>query len=551
MSKEKNNNKQFIQNNLNVVHFKNSQKMKEILDESIDLVITSPPYFNIKDYFKDGKQEKTHSKSENKDIGNQDSYDTYLKEMLKVWKECWRVLKPNGKLCINVPLMPMLKKKYSTHENRNIFDIQSDIQNSILKNTELHLMDLYIWNRTNSTKRLMFGSYPYPSNFYNQNIIEFITVFVKGGKSSKRSKEIKEKSKLTQWEWINYTKQIWDIPIPNKSDLAFGIHSAIMPEEIPYRLIKLFSFVGDVVLDPFSGSGTTLKIAKDLDRNYIGYELYDSYKEIINKKVENIVVKNNNEKYINTLINKDINVGLNLILNNSIDLIVADPPYNISISEWDTFETEEKYFIFMKNWLLKAISKLKNNGSIYLFNNSKNSAKLLMFLEECGLNIQNSIIWYKKDGFAPSKRKYINNQETILFLTKGDDYIFNYEEIRVPYESKERIEAATKNGILKNGKRWFPNENGKMCTDVWEFSSDRHQNKINGKTVKAIHPTVKPSAMIERIILASSNEGDVVLDLFSGSGTTSIAAKKLKRNFIAIENNKEYAMYINKRLHDE
>lgn len=267
-----------------------------------------------------------------------------------------------------------------------------------------------------------------------------------------------------------------------------------------------------------------------------------------NQNLENIVVKNDNEKYTNIIIEKDINVGLNLISNNSVDLIVADPPYNISISEWDIFETEEAYFIFMKKWLLKSISKLKNNGSIYLFNNSKNSAKLLVFLEKCGLNIQNSIIWYKKDGFAPSKRKYVNNQETILFLTKGDNYIFNYEEIRVPYASKARIGAAAKNGILKNGKRWFPNENGKMCTDVWEFSSYRHQNKINGKTVKAMHPTIKPIAMIERIILASSNEGDIVLDLFSGSGTTSIAAKKLKRNSIAIENNKEYVAYINKRL---
>ena len=101
-----------------------------------------------------------------------------------------------------------------------------------------------------------------------------------------RKKEIKEQSKLTQEEWVEFTKQIWHIPIPNKSDVAFGKHPAIMPSEIPYRLIKLFSFVGDTVLDPFAGSGTTLKAAKELKRHYIGYELYENYKSVIEEKLK-------------------------------------------------------------------------------------------------------------------------------------------------------------------------------------------------------------------------------------------------------------------------
>ena len=206
--------------------------------------------------------------------------------MLKVWKECERVLKPNGKLCINVPLMPMIKKDYTTHYNRHIFDMQSDIQNSILTHTKLYLMDIYIWHRTNSTKKLMFGSYPYPRNFYAQNTTEFITIYVKDGVPVNNVlPEFKEKSKLTQDEWTEYTKQIWDIPIPNKKDIGFGKHPAIMPEEIVKRCIRLFSFFGDTVLDPFAGSGTTLKVAKGLGRNYIGYELYKNYKEIIDQKL--------------------------------------------------------------------------------------------------------------------------------------------------------------------------------------------------------------------------------------------------------------------------
>ena len=274
-------NKSFI----NQVFYKSSQNMSELPDFSVDLIITSPPYFNIKDYSKDGYQNISHSQNKACDLGSIDSFDEYIKGLLEVWKECFRVLRPNGKLCINVPLMPMLKKNLTTHHNRHIFDLQSEIQNSILKNTKFFLMDLYIWNRVNTTKSLMFGSYPYPNNFYAKNTSEFITIFVKDGKPKFVDKTIKEESKLTQTEWVEFTKQIWNIPIPNKSDIAFGKHAAIMPAEIPYRLIKMYSFKNDIILDPFAGSGTTLWMAKNLRRNFVGYELYENYKNLINERL--------------------------------------------------------------------------------------------------------------------------------------------------------------------------------------------------------------------------------------------------------------------------
>lgn len=273
------------------IYFKNSQKMSDVKNETVDLIITSPPYFNIKDYAKNGYQDEIHSKNHTNQIGDIKNYKTFIQELQKVWKECERVLKPNGKLIINTPLVPMKKKEFTTHYNRHIFDLNADIQTSIIyrKNTEMFLFDTYIWNRTNTSKSLMFGSYPYPRNFYAQNTSEFITVYVKDGMPKNGlPSDIKEKSKLSQKEWVEYTKQIWDIPIPNKSDLAFGEHSAIMPEEIVKRCVKLFSFIGDTVLDPFAGSGTTLKVAKQLKRNYIGYEIMDNYRQIIEKKLGSV-----------------------------------------------------------------------------------------------------------------------------------------------------------------------------------------------------------------------------------------------------------------------
>ncbi len=274
---------------LNKIFFKDARKMTDLPDNSIQLVVTSPPYFNIKDYSLDGYQKDKRSEKIRGQIGDIADYKKYVNEMLQVWKECERVLKPNGKLVVNTPLMPMFKKVLDTHFNRHIFNINSDIENSILDNTGLFLLDIYIWNRTNPSKKLMFGSYPYPRNFYAQNTIEFITVYVKDGPSENNlPKDIKEKSKLTEKEWVEFTKQIWNIPIPGKGDLAFGEHSAIMPEEIVRRCVRLFTYVGDTVLDPFAGSGTTLKVAKELKRNYVGYEISKSYERVMNLKLQSL-----------------------------------------------------------------------------------------------------------------------------------------------------------------------------------------------------------------------------------------------------------------------
>ncbi|WFQ90865.1 site-specific DNA-methyltransferase [Mycoplasma feriruminatoris] len=250
----------------------------------------------------------------------------------------------------------------------------------------------------------------------------------------------------------------------------------------------------------------------------------------------------------NNVYNMDIIDFLKKIKNNSVDLIIADPPYNQRIDYWDEFENEPEYMNFMKHWLKLAIKKLSDNGSIYIFNNSYNSALLLPYLLKKQLILQNWIIWYKKDGFNNTTKRYVNNQETILFLTKSKNYTFNYNDIRCEYTSKDRLNSAANKGIIKNGKRWFPNPNGKLCTDVWEISSVRLSNKIKGKTIKTDHPTPKPAKLIERIIKASSNEGDLVLDLFSGSGITSLECIRNNRNFLSCEKDEKYYRLIKEKI---
>lgn len=245
---------------MNKIFHKSSESMAEIEDNSIRCIITSPPYFNVKDYGMDNQIGKSSA-----------TYEHFIDSMLPVWQECFRILKPNGKLCINSPIMPMEKKVYSTHYNRDILNINNDIEYSVLQNTNFFRYGQVIWDK-GSTDQLMMGSYPYPPNFYFLNTIEFINVFVKDGKPEQLDREFKEQSRLGKEEWREYISTIWRFA--PEGDRR---HPAPFPVELPRRLIKLFSFKGDVIVDPFMGSGTTAVAAVQTGRSFIGYEINRQY----------------------------------------------------------------------------------------------------------------------------------------------------------------------------------------------------------------------------------------------------------------------------------
>jgi DNA modification methylase len=253
------------------VFMKDAKQMSDLPDGSVNLIITSPPYWTLKDYDNDDQIGKGSS-----------SYEYYIDELNKVWKECVRVLAPDGKMCINI--MPfLLTGKAARYKRRETRLVLGDIEKFMDSTNEMYQFALFIWDKRKIARFSSFGSYPYPPNMFSTYPYEWITVFSKKGKREPVSKDIKEKSKLTHKEWSEWAiNSIWEMqPAKAKAEK----HPAPFPEELPKRLIKLFSFHNDVVLDPFAGTGTTLKVALDLGRRAVGYELNNDYLELIKNKL--------------------------------------------------------------------------------------------------------------------------------------------------------------------------------------------------------------------------------------------------------------------------
>jgi len=247
-----------------------SRRMREVKDESVHLIITSPPYWQLKDYG-NGKQ-----------IGFNDCYEEYINNLNLVWNECHRVLHKGCRLCINIGDQFARSVYYGRYK---VIPIRTEII-KFCESAGFDYMGAIIWQKVTTCHTTggatVMGSFPYPRSGILKLDYEFILLFKKYGKSvSQRiSKEIKEQSKLTQEEWNQFFTGHWNFPGERQDK-----HLAMFPEELPRRLIKMFSFVGDIVLDPFLGSGTTSLVAKNLYRNSIGYEINEDFLPIIKEKL--------------------------------------------------------------------------------------------------------------------------------------------------------------------------------------------------------------------------------------------------------------------------
>ena len=245
-----------------------SRRMNEVKDESVHLIITSPPYWQLKDY---GPKEQ---------IGYNDKYQDYINNLNLVWNQCHRVLHKGCRLCINIGDQFARAVYYGRYK---IIPIRTEII-KFCEAVGFDYMGAIIWQKVTTCNTTggatVMGSFPYPRNGIIKLDYEFILIFKKLGKSSKVPKEIKEKSRLSQNEWNEYFYGHW-----NFSGEKQDKHLAPFPEELPKRLIKMFSFAGDTILDPFLGSGTTSIAALKLSRNSIGYEVNIEYLATIKKRL--------------------------------------------------------------------------------------------------------------------------------------------------------------------------------------------------------------------------------------------------------------------------
>ncbi len=241
-----------------------SRKMAKIADESIHLIVTSPPYWQLKDY------------GDPRQIGYHDSYEDYINHLNMVWRECDRVLFPGCRLCINIGDQYARAIHYGRYK---VIPIRTEI----IKFCEIlgfDYMGAVIWQKTATMNTTgggsVMGSFPYPRNGILKLDYEFILIFKKQGRAPAPEPTAKKDSALTNEEWNRYFCGHWNFP-----GVRQGKHLAMFPAELPLRLIKMFSFVGDYVLDPFAGSGTTSGVAQQLKRNSVAYEVNPAFVPMI------------------------------------------------------------------------------------------------------------------------------------------------------------------------------------------------------------------------------------------------------------------------------
>jgi len=232
----------------------------------------------------------------------------------------------------------------------------------------------------------------------------------------------------------------------------------------------------------------------------------------------------------------------------SIDLIFADPPYNIKKANWDSFESQEEYIKWSLQWIEQAARILKPAGTLYICGFSEILADLKhpasKYFKSCRW-----IIWHYKNK-ANLGNDWGRSHESILHFRKTKNFIFNIDEIRIPYgehtlKYPSHPQAETSQyGKGRNGNHiWEPNPHGAKPKDVLEIPTT-----CNGMHEKTPHPTQKPEELLRKFILTSSNVGEVVLDPFCGSGTTPVCAEQLQRKWLACDLSPEYLDWAANRI---
>lgn len=233
----------------------------------------------------------------------------------------------------------------------------------------------------------------------------------------------------------------------------------------------------------------------------------------------------------------------------SVDLVFADPPYNIKKAEWDNFENQEKYIDWSIQWISQASRILKSTGSLYVCGFSEILADLKYSVSKYFKNCR-WLIWHYKNK-ANLGSDWGRSHESIIHFRKSDQVKINIDDVRIPYgahtlkyPSHPQAEtSAYGKGKTKKNNNWTPNPKGAKPKDVIEIPTT-----CNGMGETTPHPTQKPEELLRKFILASSQEGDMIIDPFSGSGTTIVVAEQLNRRWMGCDLNIEYNNWAIQRL---
>ena len=247
------------------------------------------------------------------------------------------------------------------------------------------------------------------------------------------------------------------------------------------------------------------------------------------------------EKYLDGIIEADCISALRELPDNCIDLVIADPPYNLDkdFGPWKEREHRDHWLPWCQSWIDECVRTMKGGASIFVHGIHEHLCWLQCYLHEIGLSYRRQIIWNYENGFSRYKNSLSAHYEPILWFSKGSSY--TYHPIREPYKSQERL----RHRVTKNGKVWHPNPEGRLAGDVWKIPT------LAGRRFrdeKLPHPTQKPMALARRIVEHFSNDGDVVLVPFAGSGTECVAAALAGRHYIGFDLNPEYVEMAKIRL---
>jgi site-specific DNA-methyltransferase (adenine-specific) len=245
----------------------------------------------------------------------------------------------------------------------------------------------------------------------------------------------------------------------------------------------------------------------------------------------------------NSIVVGDAYKALEKVKNNSVDLLIVDPPYNLDKDfHGNNFKKidDNSYTEYTEEWLKKVMPKLKSTASIYVCCDWKSALVIGNVLDKY-LVLRNRITWQREKGRG-AKANWKNSMEDIFFATVSKDYTFNLDAVK---QRKKVLARYRENGMPKD---WEQTENGNFrntCpSNFWDDIAVPYWSMAENTA----HPTQKPEKLIAKLILASSNKGDLVLDPFAGSGTTGVVAKKLNRNYICLEQNPLYCAWAQKRL---